>query len=252
MTIDKGSSQNQVVKIFGVRFDNVTADEANKKFIGLLTQDKLATIYTPNTEFIMKAQDDPEFKRVLNEGDLVIPDGIGVVLASKIHRLGLTERVPGIELMSMILEFCNRAGKSIYLFGGAPGIAEKAGEKIILKYPNITLAGTRDGYFKEEDELKILDDINGSKPDILFVALGAPKQEKWINRHKKIINAKVAMGVGGAFDVWSGTVKRAPVFFQKTGLEWFYRLLKQPTRAMRMMSLPKFMIKVLLTKNIEA
>jgi len=239
------------VKIFGVRFDNVDADEANKQFIALMGSDRLGMIYTPNTEIIMKAQDDPEFKAILNEGDLVIPDGIGVVLASKIHHLGLTERVPGIELMTMMLEYCNRTGKSIYLFGGQPKVAEMAAVKIKETYPNLKIAGTRDGFFESNQELYILDEINEKKPDILFVALGAPKQEKWISKYKKTINAKVAMGVGGSLDVWAGTAKRAPLFFQKTGLEWFYRLLKQPTRIMRMMSLPKFMIKVILTKHIE-
>lgn len=241
----------EAVRIFGVRFDNVTASEAKRRFIAMMDSGGLKTIYTPNTEIIMKAQEDPTFKQVLNEGDLVIPDGIGVVLASKIHHLGLSERVPGIELMGLMLEFCNRAGKSIYLFGGAPGIAEKASEKILSTYPNLKIVGIRDGYFKEEDVWSILDDINEKKPDILFVALGAPKQEKWIHQHKKTLNAKVAMGVGGALDVWSGTVKRAPVIYQKLGLEWFYRLLKQPSRIGRMMSLPKFMIKVILTKHIE-
>ncbi len=241
----------EAVRIFGVRFDNVTASEAKRRFIAMMESGGLKTIYTPNTEIIMKAQEDPTFKQVLNEGDLVIPDGIGVVLASKIHHLGLSERVPGIELMGLMLEFCNRAGKSIYLFGGAPGIAEKASEKILSTYPNLKIVGIRDGYFKEEDVWSILDDINEKKPDILFVALGAPKQEKWIHQHKKTLNAKVAMGVGGALDVWSGTVKRAPVIYQKLGLEWFYRLLKQPSRIGRMMSLPKFMIKVILTKHIE-
>lgn len=248
MAIDKAVV---AVKIFGVRFDNVNADEANRKFISLLESERLRTIYTPNTEMIMKAQDDPEFKSILNEGDLVVPDGIGVVLASKIHHLGLTERVPGIELMAMMLEYCNRAGKSIYLFGGKPEVADLAAVKIKEQYPNIIISGTRDGYYDESQEHKILDDINEKKPDILFVALGAPKQEKWIHKYKKTINASVAMGVGGSLDVWAGTVKRAPKFFQKTGLEWFYRLLKQPTRVMRMMSLPQFMIKVILTKHIE-
>ncbi len=239
------------VKIFGVRFDNVDAEEAKKQFIALMGNDKLGIIYTPNTEIIMKAQDDPEFKVILNEGDLVIPDGIGVVLASKIHHLGLSERVPGIELMTMMLEYCNRTGKSIYLFGGQPNVADLAAQKIKESYPNLKIVGTRDGFFESSQEINILDEINEKKPDILFVALGAPKQEKWINKYKKTINAKVAMGVGGSLDVWAGTVKRAPVFFQKTGLEWFYRLLKQPTRILRMMLLPKFMLKVILTKHIE-
>ncbi len=239
------------VKIFGVRFDNVDAEEANKQFIALMGGDKLGLIYTPNTEIIMKAQDDPEYKAILNEGDLVVPDGIGVILASKIHHLGLKERVPGIELMTKMLEYCNRTGKSIYLFGGQENVAEMAAVNIMKAYPNLRILGTRDGFFESNEEIRILDDINEKKPDILFVALGAPKQEKWMSKYKKTINAKVAMGVGGSLDVWAGTAKRAPVFFQKTGLEWLYRLLKQPSRVMRMMSLPKFMIKVILTKQIE-
>lgn len=248
MALEK-SMQN--IKIFGVRFDNVDKDEAYKRFIGFMEESRLKTIYTPNPEIVMKAIENPAFKVILNEGDLVIPDGIGVVLASKIHHLGLRERVPGIELMELMLEYCNRAGKSIYLFGGKPNVAESAAKHICEKYPNLKVVGMQDGYYDKTKELKILDDINEKKPDILFVALGAPKQETWIHGHKKLINASVAMGVGGALDVWAGTVKRAPVFFQKTGLEWFYRVIKQPTRVMRMLSLPKFMIKVLLTRHIE-
>lgn len=248
MATDKTVSS---VKIFGVRFDNVNLDEANKKFISLLEAERLRTIYTPNTEIIMMAQEDAAFKSVLLEGDLVIPDGIGVVIASKIHHLGLTDRVPGVELMGTILEYCNRARKSIYLFGGKPGVADLAADRIREVYPNLSIVGTHDGYFDANEEMRIIDDINEKKPDVLFVALGAPKQEKWIHQNKKTINAKVAMGVGGSMDVWAGTVKRAPVFFQKTGLEWFYRLLKQPSRIGRMMSLPKFLIKVIFTRHIE-
>lgn len=248
MAIEKAAS---TVKIFGVRFDNVTMDEANKKFISFMGNEKLKTIYTPNPEIVMMAQEDNEFKTVLNEGDLVIPDGIGIILASKVHHLGLTDRVPGIELLELMFEYCNRAGKSIFLFGGKPGVADMAAENIKATYPNLTIVGTRDGYFDQGKELKILDEINEKKPDILIVALGAAKQEKWIHRYKKTINASVAMGVGGALDVWAGTVRRAPVIFQKLGLEWFYRLIKQPTRFKRMLTLPKFMLKVLFTKHIE-
>lgn len=244
-------SDKTTVKIFGVKFDNVTLDEANQKFITFMTSPRLKTIYTPNPEIVMMANEDPEFKNVLNEGDMVVPDGIGVVLASKVHHLGLKSRVPGIEVMGLMLEYCNRAGKSIYLFGGKPGVAENAAEKILAKYPNLAIAGFRDGYFDESQELKILDEINEKKPDIVFVALGAPKQEKWIHKYKKTLNASVAMGVGGALDVWAGNVKRAPLVFRKLGLEWFYRLLKQPSRLGRMMILPKFMIKAIFTKHIE-
>lgn len=241
----------KAVKILGVKFHNVTLDDALSRFVHLLDGDRLGTIFTPNPEIVMAAQDDKELKSALLEGDLVIPDGIGILYASKIHALGLQTRVPGIELMGKILKYCNTNRLSIYLFGGKPGVAEKAVAKIQETYPNIVIKGYQNGYFDESETLSIVDRINETKPDVLFVALGAPKQEKWITTHKKVLNAKVAMGVGGSFDVWAGIVKRAPVFFQRIHLEWFYRLLQDPSRIGRMMVLPKFMIKVLLSRDFS-
>ena len=199
----------------------------------------------------MLFRSDAELKEVLQESDLVIPDGIGLIYASKIHQLGLNERVTGIDTMERILKYANNTKKSIYLFGGKPGVAEKAAEKMKEVYPSLQIKGIRDGYFKKEEEDKIIDHINEVKPDLLFVALGAPKQEKWIYNNRKILNAKVAMGVGGALDVWAGTAKRAPKIFQNLHLEWFYRLMKEPSRIGRMMSLPKFMIKVLISRDFS-
>lgn len=239
------------VKIFGVRFDKMTMDEAFHKFVSFVGAEQTQMIFTPNSEIVMKAQEDVEFLNVLNSGHLVIPDGIGVILASKIHRLGLSERIPGIEMMGRMLAYCHRTERSVYLFGGQPGVAEKAAERIKATYPNIQIKGVASGYYDASEASKILDDINEKKPDILFVALGAPKQEKWIYQNEKLLNVSVAMGVGGALDVWAGNVKRAPKLFCKMGLEWFYRLMVQPSRFFRMLVLPKFMFKVLLTRNIE-
>lgn len=239
------------IKILGVKIHQVTNETAYNRFLHLMEQPELSMIVTPNTEIVMMAQEDAGLKEILQDAELVIPDGIGLVYASKIHQLGLTERVTGIDTMDKMLKYCNNNKKSIYLFGGKPGVAEKASEKMKEAYPNLTIKGIRDGYFKKEEEDKIIDHINEVKPDILFVALGAPKQEKWIYANKKLLNAKVAMGVGGAFDVWSGVAKRAPKIFQDLHLEWFYRLLKEPSRIGRMMSLPQFMIKVLLSRDFS-
>lgn len=239
------------VKIFGVRIDRVDMDEAFNRFLVLLNRERSAVIYTPNTEMVMMAEKDREFKDVLNSADLVIPDGIGLIHASRIHNLGLRERVPGIELMDRILKYCNATRRSIFLFGGKPGVADMAAQKIMEKYPNIVLKGVENGYFGLDDEERIINSINEAKPDVLFVALGAPKQEKWVAKYRKILNAHVTMGVGGSLDVYSGSVKRAPVIFQKLGIEWLHRLLKEPSRIGRMMALPKFMIKVLTTRNIS-
>lgn len=240
----------KAIKILGIRIDNVDLDEAFNRFLVLLNRARTGVIYTPNPEMVMLAQTEPAFRDVLLEGDLIIPDGIGLIIASRIHTLGLRHRVPGIELMERILKYAHTTRRSIYLFGGKPGVAEQAAQKILGKYPDIVIKGVDNGYYSAEEEDKIIDRINEAKPDILFVALGFPKQEYWISKHRKTLNAHVAMGVGGSLDVWAGTVKRAPVLFQKLGLEWFYRLLKEPSRIGRMMVLPKFLIKVITTRNI--
>ncbi len=249
MEIFKGTNY---VKIFGVKIDKVTMDEAYNRVVGFIqSESECKLVFTPNPEFVMKAQEDVEFKEILCQGDLVVADGIGLIKASKIHHLELPERVPGIELMEKTLEYCNRSKKSIFLFGGKPGVTDKAAKKIVEKYPNIVVKGTQNGYYDEKDELKILDKINEAKADVLFVGLGSPRQEKWLNRHKKILNTKVAFGIGGAMDVWADVAKRAPKLFIDLGLEWFYRLLKEPSRIGRMMVLPKFMIKVIFAKTID-
>lgn len=239
------------VKILGIRIDNVTLEEAYTRFLSFMESGSCKMIFTPNTEIVMAAQEDAELKNILFDADLVVPDGIGLVYASKIHNLGLTERVTGIDTMERILKYANNTKKSIYILGGKPGVVEKAAENIKDAFPSLVIAGVRDGFFKVEDEQKIVDQINELKPDILFVALGAPKQEKWIYKYRKILNTKVAMGVGGSVDVWAGTVKRAPKIFQDLHLEWFYRLCKDPSRIGRMMALPQFMIRVVLSKDFS-
>lgn len=235
----------KTTNILGVPIDIVTNKSAFEKFRSLLKEEKCSVIFTPNSEIVMAASKDEGLKKVLKESDLCIPDGIGLIYASKIHNLGLTERVTGVDFMYKILSYCNDYDKSIYILGGKPGVAEMACKNIHKKFPNVKIKGFADGYFKKEEERKIIERINGLKPDILFVGLGAPKQEIWIHQYKDKLNVKVAMGVGGSIDIWAGTAKRAPEIFQKLGLEWFYRLIKEPWRYKRMMVLPKFMIKVL-------
>ncbi|SCZ80781.1 WecB/TagA/CpsF family glycosyltransferase [Acidaminobacter hydrogenoformans] len=242
---------NEAIKILGVRVDKVNPAEAYNRFLQLMDIEALSMIFTPNTEIVMMAQQDKALKAILREADLVVPDGIGLVYASKLHKLGLEDRVPGIELMDRILKYCHTTKRSIYILGGKPGVAERATEAILKEYPCIESKGFQDGYFKPEQELKIIDRINELKPDILFVAMGAPKQEKWIYKHRKILNVKIAMGVGGSADVWAGTAKRAPAFYQKMNLEWLYRLLKNPSRIGRMMALPKFMLTVMLSRDFS-
>ncbi|MEW9121219.1 MAG: WecB/TagA/CpsF family glycosyltransferase [Thermotaleaceae bacterium] len=237
------------IKIMDIPIDKVNIEEALDRVKGFLIEDTLHVIYTPNPEIVMAAQGDSVLKEAIEGADLVIPDGIGLIYASKIMKTGLTQRVSGIDLMGEMLNLCNREKKSIYLLGGKPGVAQLACENILKKFPSIQVAGKQDGYFKEGELPRIIQEINDSKADILFVALGAPKQEKWIYSNYDKLKVKIAMGVGGCVDIWAGTAKRAPFIYQKLGMEWFYRLLKEPWRYRRMMVLPKFMLKILLDKS---
>ncbi|WP_432665985.1 WecB/TagA/CpsF family glycosyltransferase [Wukongibacter baidiensis] len=240
----------KTIRMYGVPIDVVTLESAFERFKQLLDRSVFSFICTPNTEIVMVAREDEALKEILKSSDMNIPDGIGLVIASKVHKLGLIERVTGVDLMERMLEFCDYSRKSIYILGGKPGVAEMAVHNIVEKYSNIKVEGYRNGYFNVEEEKEIIENINDASPDILFVALGAPRQEKWIYKHRKDLNVNIAMGVGGGVDIWAGTAKRAPKVFQILGLEWFYRLLKEPWRFKRMLILPKFMIQVLKSKDI--
>ena len=236
---------NNRLNILGVGVNTLTMKEATDFLVEATEKDALTSVYTPNSEIILHAYKNPDYCEVLNRGKLITADGIGVVYASKILGSPLPERVSGFDLANELLRKAAPMGKTLYLFGGKPGIAEKAAEKIVSLYPGIKIVGTCDGYFDPEKEKEIIADINDKNPDILFVCLGFPKQEKWIDENSSL-NAKVVMGIGGSLDVFAGEVKRAPVAFQKLGLEWLYRLLKQPSRFVRMLALPKFGFTVLL------
>lgn len=228
-------------EILGVRFDNLTQQEAAQRGRQLLEEDKFHYVVTPNPEFLLAAEKDPEFRRVLNAADLVLPDGIGVVYSAKILGTPLKERVPGIEFAEAMLSALNDMGGRLYLLGAKPGVAEEAGRRICARYPDLVLCGTHDGYFK--DEQAILPEIAAAKPDLLFVCLGAPKQEKWMARWGRHTGAKLAIGLGGCLDVFAGNVQRAPERWQKLGLEWAYRLKKEPKRIGRMAKLPLVLVK---------
>lgn len=152
----------------------------------------------------------------------------------------INERAAGYDIARKVLEKLNYTDHKLFLFGGKPGVAEEAAANLKKEYPELNIVGTRNGYFSADDEADIVDEINASGADIVFVCLGAPKQEKWINSHKDELNVRVAMGIGGSLDVFAGRVERAPDFWCKIGMEWFYRLVKEPWRIGRMMDLPKF------------
>ena len=228
-------------EVLGVAFDNVTMEQAAELGGKMLQEDRFHYVVTPNPEFILAAEKDESFRAVLNAADLVIPDGIGVIYSAKILGTPLAERVPGIEFSAKMLEKLNEMGGRLFLLGAKPGVAEKAGENICAQYPDIVLCGTQDGYFKDEEEVILK--VAAAKPDLLFVCLGAPKQEKWMARWGQHTGAKMAIGLGGCLDVYAGNVERAPEAWQKLGMEWAYRLKKEPKRIGRMAKLPLVLVK---------
>ena len=224
--------------VLGVLYDNITMEEALQKGREILQGDRTAYCVTPNAEMAYEALHDREFCDLLNRADLVLPDGAGVVLGAKILKTPLKQKVAGIEFAQNLLPVLEEMGKKLYLLGSKPGIAELAAEKMKEKCPDLQICGMADGYFK--DEAEVVRKVNDAGADVLFVCLGAPKQEKFMAEHQKDLNVKLMIGLGGTLDGIAGTVKRAPKWMIRLNLEWLYRLIKEPRRFGRMMRLPKF------------
>ena len=225
--------------IMGIAFDNVTMEEALGKAREILQGSKTCYAVTPNAEIAYEALHDEALRTLLNEADLVLPDGAGVVLASKILKTPLKQKVAGVDFADGLLGILAESGKSVYLLGSQPGIAELAAEKMREKHPGLQICGMHDGYFK--DEAPVIEAVNKAKPDDLFVCLGAPKQELFMKRHQQELSCKLMIGLGGSLDSFAGTVKRAPKWMISCNLEWLYRLYKEPKRFGRMLRLPKYL-----------
>lgn len=234
------------INILGVDVSMNSMDETADTLMGFLGDGKVHTVFTPNSEIIYMAYKDEEFKEILNSADIKTADGIGVVYASKILKRPLSDRVAGYDLMHEFLKRAAVKEARVFLFGSKPGVAQKAGEILCDMYKGLIICGTRNGYFKAEETSEIINEINESNPDIVLVCLGAPKQEKWIYENAPSINKGVIMGLGGSLDTLTGVTQRAPESWQKLGLEWAYRLVKEPWRIGRMMALPRFGFTVLL------
>ncbi|MBE6611177.1 MAG: WecB/TagA/CpsF family glycosyltransferase [Ruminococcaceae bacterium] len=236
--------------IRGVGVDNVTLSDAADICKGFLAEPAghPKAVFTPNSEIIQACVEDESLYSVINSGDLVTPDGIGVIYASRILRRPLKAKCAGYELGLEMVRYAHESGAKIFFLGGKPGIAEAARDKLLEQYPRANFVGCHDGYFAKEGEEndRVIDEINQAQPDILYVCLGVPTQEKWILANRaKLTSVRLCLALGGSLDGYSGNVKRAPRIFIKLGLEWFYRLICQPSRIGRMMKLPKFLFGVI-------
>lgn len=234
------------VKILDVPVHPLTMQEAVSALEKSIANGEQAFVVTANAEIIMMCQQDADYKKIVSQdAQLVLADGAGAVWAGRHLGYKVPERVAGFDLYCNLLKEAAVKGYKAYFFGGSPGIAEAAKAKSEELYPGVQVVGCRNGYFKEEESQAIIDEINASGADMLFAALGAPKQEKWLVRYRNRLKPKVLMGIGGSFDVFAGKMERAPKWMQDASLEWLFRLYKQPSRFMRMMALPKFVLKVI-------
>ncbi len=240
------------VRILGVDIDNIDIDEAGKITKELVeTSNKTCKIVVaPNTEFIMMAQKDEEFFDVLKSADLATPDSVGIMLGGKFQKKPFKQRIPGQAYFRKVLEIGEKENWSFYLLGGKDDVPKIAAENLKKIYPNINIVGYHEGFFELEGEEKVIQEINSLKPNVLFVAMGAPLQEKWIAKYKNDLKVDVAAGQGGTFDYEAGKIKRAPKIFQKLCIEWLWRLILQPSRIIRMLALPVYLFKITFTKDI--
>ena len=231
----------KTASILGVHFHAVTMQQAVETAMSRIRARQKGYVVTPNPEIVDLCRRDSEYMGIVNRATLVLPDGIGVIYAAKILGEELCGKVAGIEFAEHLVAAMAKENMRLFLLGAKPGVAEKAGENLCKKYPGLVLAGTHDGYFKDPQEA--VDAINAcGGADVVFVCLGAPKQELWMEKNGAATGAHLLLGLGGALDVFAGVVQRAPAIFCKLGLEWLYRLLKQPSRIGRMARLPLFLI----------
>lgn len=228
------------INILDVPFDNYTETEFIDLFQKRIEQQEKTLVVTANPEIVMYAKDHPDYQELLlTEADFITADGIGVIKASNMLNTPLKERVTGYDLFLRLLALAEQKELSIYLVGAKQEVIDVAAQKIRDEYPHVKLVGYRNGYFDLDDQA-VQDAIIEQKPDMVFAALGFPRQEYFLKSLKAKLDKGYLMGIGGSFDVFSGTTKRAPVWMQNLHLEWFYRLVKEPTRFKRMLVLPQF------------
>ena len=234
----------ETASILGVRFDAVTMQQAVDTAMDRLRARRKGYVVTPNPEIVDLCRKDSAYMDIVNRAALVLPDGIGIIYAAKILGEPVSGKVAGVEFAEHLVSTMAKEHMRLFLLGAKPGVAEQAGKNLCAKYPGLVLAGTHDGYFS--DPQTAVDAVNAcGGADVVFVCLGAPKQEKFMAQYQDALDATLLCGLGGSLDVFAGVAKRAPDIFIKLGLEWFYRLLKQPSRIGRMMTLPKFLLIVI-------
>lgn len=235
------------IELLGAGIDPLTLREAVDRVAALVARGGTHQVVTLNPEYLYRAQKEPDLLDIVREASLVTADGVGILWAASVHGYSLPERVTGIDLLVALCARAAAEGWRVFFLGGRPGVAAAAANRLREQYPGLMVVGVHHGYFAEDEEATVLGKIKATAPQLLFVGLGAPKQERWIYKHRGELQNVVAMGVGGSFDVLSGRAKRAPEWMRRRGLEWLGRLLYEPRRWRRMLILPRFALLVLCT-----
>ena len=233
------------VTILGVSFASLTFESALDVLESYLKTQQNHIVVTPNPEGVMLTRRNPDFADAVKQADLRLADGTGIVLAARVKKTPLPQRVRGVDVAFALFERLSKKGKfTAYFLGAAPGVAEAAKKRMEKKYPGLQVVGTQHGFFPSSEEEKVLADIRAKKPDLLLVCTGMPRSEIWAVKHKDL-PAKITLCLGGTLDIMGGNVKLAPAWLRAIGMEWLYRLLTQPSRAKRMLDIPRFVLAVL-------
>lgn len=237
------------INVFGVKFSDVDDETLQEILTKNIEGANNFKIVTPNPEIVMSACKDESLKNLINNSDLVLKDGIGIVIAQKVAKINANGRQTGFDTLTKILKIANDRNLKIYIVGAKQEVLDKAISNINKDYPNIKIAGSHNGYFEldTDKEVEIINDIRQTEPDVVVSAMGFPKQELFISKLGSLTS--MSIGVGGSLDVISGNLKRAPRWIQKIGMEWLYRLIKEPSRIKRQLVIPKFLLKVITHKK---
>lgn len=237
--------------LFDIPIDRVDRDEAISTIEQWMDSPVgPKSIFTPDTTALMRARYDNILRRAYQNADLVTADGTGLIWASRLFGTPLVERVTGIDLMRQVCSSAAVREKRVYLLGAKPGVAEDAATFLENEYANLNICGLHHGYLDESNNSQVIDDIKKAAPDILFVAMGVPLQERWIIEHIEKLDVPIVMGVGGSFDVLAGRVERAPIAWQKSGFEWLWRTIQEPWRWKRLRVIPIFLIQLLFYRTL--
>lgn len=238
------------ISLLGIPFLPLTKREAHARLARLAMRGQAANVFTPNPEILLLADRDSDFHSLLSSAELLLPDGIGVLLGARLCGKRLPARLTGIDSAEWLLSFAARHSLRVFLLGGRRGVADEAARTLKKKLPHLTICGTHHGYFDKtqgsSENTAVLEKLQKASPDLLFVCFGAPAQERWIAENADAIpSLRLCMGLGGALDVWSGRTKRAPKLFQSIGLEWLWRSFCDRKRIRRLSAIPKFLYGVL-------